>query len=273
MRYDGQIVYQNPSTTFATYWGTTVADRNGWALMDTSWAYATRHANPKNPIWNLNVRVYIPEGLRVSNPAYEVKTDGNLRWVEFTDSDHTSTQGLNKQKSPVRGANGGPTNLTWNNYQYGTSGNYFNNDINGATAALNLALVLDNGVGVESGRVFEARQTEVSYNTFDENGNSITVSFTVNSPRVETSDLKKVDAYQLTGTAIDIAAGATTNTESNLVRPLRLANRFSATNNNYNGHNENYQHKDGTLTLEFNSSAYQIHGFNVNIARGAYFAR
>ncbi|MDR2570345.1 MAG: InlB B-repeat-containing protein, partial [Oscillospiraceae bacterium] len=273
MRYDGQIIYQPTTTYFIHYWGTTVADRNGWALLDTSWVFANRQENPKNPYWDLNVKVYIPEGLKVSNPAYTVHTDSSgLRWVEFTEADHTSAQNLNKQKSPIRGAHGN-SSITHTTYVYGSGGNYFTNENNGATMALNLGLVLDDGVRVEPNRTFDASPTEISFKTFDENGNAIPVSFTVNGPTVETPALKQIDAYQLTGVAVDIAAGATTNTETNSGRPLRVTSRFSMNNLNYGGHNENYQHKGGTLTLEFNPSAYQIHGFNVNTARGNYFAR
>ncbi|MDR0813410.1 MAG: Cna B-type domain-containing protein [Oscillospiraceae bacterium] len=266
---DGQIVYYaRVHSSGSMYYNTTTADYNAWLF------YTDQTSVKHVPFWNLTVKVYIPDGLRVSNTALAslVQNDGDGKgsYIRVENCNLsapiTNSYAVTRMKSPVGGARiTGGNNGTYG--IYGSSAHYAANNLFGPTYALNLALALDEPIS--NGKVYTAPDTEYEYDTYDENGDLEHVVKTLNPVRITTPNLKGIDAYAITAGTADAA------TEKLQYATITLKNQYTYNHANYNGLNKNDQHVGGTLTFEADPAAYSLQEMRVTaaVAANQFWAR
>ncbi|MDR2570713.1 MAG: hypothetical protein LBD23_10530, partial [Oscillospiraceae bacterium] len=267
MTADGQIIVLQDTHASRSYRNTTYIDNNGWVLLNSNVTSLNFLNNPKQPYWNLSLKVYIPDGLITSNPhlAQFSGTDGNGNYVYVQNVDHAETLaalnnfglttfGLPRMQSPIRGYQ----RLNNGNYSpYGNPANFFTNTEYGTPFALNLALVKAAREPVTPEKEYKAANTVVSYNTFDESGNVIRVSRELNHITVQTPKFLDIDAWQFssfTSGSLDVMAGWSGNSDAEYARATQLLNRYAYNNLRYDGINRNCQHIGGTLKFEVGNS-------------------
>ena len=276
MRHDGQIVYDGATSINGLYYDTHLDDKNGWGLWDTTFTNGNYLTKPHQPYWNLSVKVYIPDGLTTANPALTVQSDVNGNYVlsEQVNQVPLYASGLRKLKSPILGYNYSSGSIMG----YGRDG-FIEGYAYGATFYINLALTPAPGEVITPNKIYTAYGTIVDYDTYDETGNVKHVTLNLNAPRVDTPDLKKIDAYTMAQDVIDVPAGSTFNSVSDFNRPFSITSKSAHTYpappgpNNDNGFNENDQHVGGTLTFDADPDAYHLTGITVGFTRGQFYSR